>query len=62
MFLFVFSNDTICYGVVFHARQKGVLFKHKFQLEIKSMKPGINDAFLFESYEGIAIQHFLLKN
>ena len=45
MFFLVFSNDTICYGVAFHARQKGVLFKHKFQLEIKTMKPAINDTF-----------------
>ena len=61
MFLFVFSDDTICYGAAFHARQKGVLFKPKLQLKIETMKPAINDAFFFESYEGIAIQHVLLK-
>ena len=47
MFLFEFSNDTICYGVVFHARHKGVLLKHKSQLKIKTMKPATNDAFFF---------------
>ena len=62
MFLFLFSNDTICYSMAFHDMQKGDLFKHKLQLEIKTMKPAINDAFCFERYEGIAIQHVLLKN
>ena len=59
MFLFVFSNHTICYGMAFHARQKGVPFKHKFQLEIKAMKPAINDAIFLKAMKA---QHVLLKN